>query len=94
MIWLPHIKTVMGIANYGTSNMPALGLGCRDPLSRLLPIIFWTADLRPRVRELVMLSALAALGCGGRRRATCRTSRPVVAIGAVFCLLVSVQMPA
>src|SRR5262249_42416931 len=39
-----------------------------------------------------MLSALAALGCGGRRRATCRTSRPVGRGNrGVFCLLVSVQ---
>src|SRR5262249_35679793 len=26
IIWLPHIKTVMGIANYRTSSMPVLGL--------------------------------------------------------------------
>jgi hypothetical protein len=35
-----------------------------------------------------MLSALAAIGCGGRRRATCRTNRPVGRGNqGVFCLL-------
>src|SRR5262249_40038312 len=36
IIWFPHIKTVMGIANYRTSSLPALGLGCCDRCHRLL----------------------------------------------------------
>ena len=36
IIWLPHIKTVIGIANYRMSSMPALGLGCCDRCHRLL----------------------------------------------------------
>src|SRR6516165_4237911 len=39
------------------------------------PLFFGRPICAHGVRELVMLSALAALGCGGRRRA--RTSRPV-----------------
>src|SRR5215510_3090181 len=40
MIWLPHIKTVMGIASYRTSSMPALSLGCRDRCQGYCPLFF------------------------------------------------------
>src|SRR5262249_47943867 len=61
IIWEPLYQDCH---EHRTTSMPAFGLGCCDRCHRLLfewPIIFWMADLR---RELVMLSALAALGCG------------------------------
>jgi alkylhydroperoxidase/carboxymuconolactone decarboxylase family protein YurZ len=47
------------------------------------------------VRELVMLSALAALGCGlAAAQGDLPDQPPGRSIAGVFCLLVSVQMPA